>query len=79
MCLVCGVLELSVVIGVCGVCDMCMCLSCGGLGGVGVIGGGGLGLGFTNPGKSGICVCALVAVVWVVLVGELVCGLGNSS
>ena len=32
----------------------------------------GLGLGFTNPGgtgESGMCVCILVAVVWVVLRG----------
>ena len=58
------VLEMSVVRGVGGVCDMCMCLTLGGVGGVEV---GGLGLGFTNPGKiggSGICVCWLWWCVW---------------
>ena len=47
-------------------CDMCMCLARGG-------GEGGewmreLGMGFTNPvgTECWICVCVLVAVVWVV-------------
>ena len=60
---------------------MCICLARGGLGGVGVRG---LGLGFTNPGRTGegvIGVCVMVAVVWVLLgedwVGGLVQGLGG--
>ena len=72
------VLVMSVVRGVGGVCDMCMYLARGGVGGVGgewVVGVGGewvtgLGVGFTNSGRTwgnGICVCVLVAVVWMVL------------
>ena len=77
----CDVLAMSVVRGVGGVCDMCMCLA------LSVVGGAewvrGLRLGFTNPGGtggSGICVCVLVTVVWVVLgewVGSLGQGLGS--
>ena len=63
-----------------GVCDMCMCLSRGVVGGVGGEWVRGLGLCFTNPGgtgESGICVCVLVAVVWVVFGGEWMGGLGQ--
>ena len=65
------------VIGVDGVYDMILCLA---LGGVGCVGGEcvtGLSLGFTNSGEhgeSGICVCVLVAVVWVGGLGQ---GLGG--
>ena len=40
----------------------------------------GLGLGFTNPGESGICVCVLVAMVWVsgLVQGLGGCGVGKS-
>ena len=68
---------MSVVRGVGGVCDKCICLGSGG--GVRTEWLRGLGLGFTNPegtGESGIYVCVLVAVVWVVL-GECVGGLGQ--
>ena len=56
------VLEMSVVRGVGGVCDMCMCLARGGVGGEGgewmrELGG---------QGECWMCVCVLVAVVWVV-------------
>ena len=64
------VLEMSVVIGVSGMCGMYMCLARGGIEGVGGEWVTGMGLGFTNSGgngESGICVCDLVAVVWVVL------------
>ena len=44
------VIEMSVVRGVGGVCDMCMCLDRGGVGCEWVRG---LGLGFTNPGRTG--------------------------
>ena len=47
--------------GVGGVCDMCMCLAWGGVGGEGGEWMRELGLGFTNP--LGTCVCVLVAVV----------------
>ena len=52
---------------------MCMCLSRGGVGGVGSEWVTGLGLGFPiypileEHGQNGICVYALVAVMWVVL------------
>ena len=47
---------------------MCMCLAPGGVGGEGGEWMRGLGLGFTNPvakGECWLCVCVLVAVVWV--------------
>ena len=64
------VLEISVVRGVGQVCDMCMCLARGGVGGIGGEWVTRLGLGFINFGGTWgkwICVCVLVAVVWVVL------------
>ena len=64
------VLEMSVVRGGGGVCDMCKCLA---RGGVGVVGAEWVtGLVWALPimkehGENRICVCVLVAVVWVVL------------
>ena len=64
------VLEMSVVRGVSGVCDMCMCLVRGGVGGMGMSGSqdcvSALHI-LKEHGVSGICVCVLVVVVWVVL------------
>ena len=65
--------------GVGGVCDMCMCLARGWGGRCWGECVRGLGLCFTNPGKTWgkwIYVCILVAVVWVVL-GVLGQGLGG--
>ena len=64
------VLEMSVVRGVGGVCDMCKCLARGGVGGVGVEWVTDRVWALTSleeHGGNGICVCVLVAVVWVVL------------
>ena len=64
------VLEMSVVRGVGGVCDVCMCFSRGGVGGAGGEWVTGLGLALPileEHGESGICICVLVAAVWVVL------------
>ena len=61
----CDVLEMSVVRGVGGVCDMCMCLARGEVGGVGGDWVWALPI-LEEHVESGICVCVLVAVVWVV-------------
>ena len=56
--------------GVGGACDIGMCLARGGVGGVGGEWVTGLALSFANSGGTWgkwICVCVLVAVVWVVL------------
>ena len=66
----CDVFEMSAVRGVGRVCVMCMCLARGGVGGVGVMGetiGIGHNQSWRNMVESGICVCVLVAVVWVVM------------
>ena len=64
------VLEMSVVRGVGRVCDMGMCLARAGWEVLGVSGRqdwvGALPI-LEEHGESGICVCVLVAVVWVVL------------
>ena len=63
------VLEMSVVRGVGGVCDMCLAR--------GGVGREDWALPIRKEHmESGICICVLVAVVWVVLGGECVDGLG---
>ena len=78
----CDVLETSVMRGVGGVCDMCMCLARGGVGGVEGEWVTGLGMDFTNSGRTwgkwDMCVCLGCGGVGVGGVGrEWVGGLGQ--